>query len=75
MNVEAKSDTMRFLELVITVDADRPSCRLWNSVARNTGSGDTALTRTPMLMGGTNKAGGPGLSWVGVAGAVYRITQ
>ena len=57
LNVEAKSNTLRFLELVITTDADRLSCRLWNSVARNTGSGDTVLTGLPMLMGGTNKVG------------------
>ena len=54
LNVEAKSNTLRFLELVITIDADRLSCRLWNSVARNTGSGDTVLTRLPMLKGGTS---------------------
>ena len=66
--MEAKSNTVRFLELVITVDADRLSCCLWNSVA---GSGDTVLTRLPMLMGGTNKVGR--LSWV--AGVVYRIIQ
>ena len=46
LNVEAKSNTLRFLELVITTDADRLSCRFWNSVARNTGSGDTVLTRS-----------------------------
>ena len=57
LNVEAKSNTLRFLELVITTDADRLSCRLWNYVARNTGGGDTALTRLPMLAGGTNKMG------------------
>ena len=51
LNVEAKSETLRFLELVITIDADRLSCRLWNSVARNTGSGDT------VLVNGTSDAG------------------
>ena len=71
LNVEAKSNTVRLLELVITVDADRVSCRLWNSVARNTGSGDTVLTRLPMLAGGTNKVGR--LSWV--VGAIHRIIQ
>ena len=71
LNVEAKSNTVRFLELVITVDADRLSCRLWTSVARNTGSGDTVLTRLPMLVGGTHKMGR--LSWV--VGAVHRIIQ
>ena len=64
-------NTLRFLELVITIDADRLSCRLWNSVARNTGSGDTVLTRLPMLAGGTNKVGR--LSWV--VGAIHRIIQ
>ena len=68
LNVEAKSNTVRFLELVITVDADRLSCRLWNSVARNTGSGDTVLTR---LIGGTNKVG----RLSRVVGAIYRIVQ
>ena len=69
--MEAKSNTLRFLELVITINADKLSFRLWNSVARNTGSGDTVLTRLPMLVGGTNKVGR--LSWV--VGAVYRIIQ
>ena len=49
LDVEAKSNTMRFLELVITINADRLSCRLRNSAARNTGSGDTVLTGLPML--------------------------
>ena len=71
LNVEAKSKTVRFVELVITVDADRLSCRLWNSLARNTGSGNTVLTRLPMLMGGTNKVGR--LSCI--VGAVYRTIQ
>ena len=71
LNVEAKSNTLRFLELVITTDAHRLSCRLWNSLARNTGSGDTALTRLPMLAGGTNKIGR--LSWV--VGTIYKIIQ
>ena len=71
LNVEAKSEALRFLELVITIDADRLSCRLWNSVAHNTGSGNTVLTGLPMLSGGTNKVGG--LSWV--VGAVQRILQ
>ena len=43
LNVEARSKTVPFLELVITNDADRLSCRVWNSVARNTGSGDDIL--------------------------------
>ena len=71
LDVEEKSNTLRFLELVITIDADKLSCRLWNSVARNTGSGATVLTRLPMLIGGTNKVGR--LSWV--VGAVHRILQ
>ena len=71
LNVEAKSKTLRFLELVITIDADRLSCQLWNSVARNTGSGDTVLTRLPLLKGGTNKVGR--LSWV--VGAVHRTLR
>ena len=71
MNVEKKSNTLRFLELVITIDAYKLSCRLWNSVARNTISGDTVLTRLPMLIGGTNKVGR--LSWV--VGAVHRVVQ
>ena len=71
LNVEAKSNTVRFLELAIITDADRLSCHLWNSVARNTGSGNTVLTRLPMLIGGTNKVGG--LSWV--VGAIHRIIQ
>ena len=73
LNVEAKSETLRFLELVITIDADRlsVSCRLWNSVACNTGSGDTVLTRLLMLTGGTDKVGR--LSWV--VGAIHRILQ
>ena len=71
LNVEAKSKTLRFLELVITVDADRLSCRLWNSVARNTGSGDTVLTRSPMPEGGTSKVGR--LSWA--VGTIHRIIQ
>ena len=71
LNVEARSNTVRFLELVITTDADRLSCRLWNSVAHNTCSGDTVLTRLPMMWGGTNKVGR--LSWV--AGAIHRIIQ
>ena len=62
LNVEATSNTLRFLELWITVDADRLSCRSWNSVARSTGSGDTVLARLPMLEGGTNKTGR--LFWV-----------
>ena len=44
LNVEAKSNTLRFLELVITTDGDRLSCRVWNSVARNTGSGESLGT-------------------------------
>ena len=71
LNVEAKSNTLRFLELTITINADRLRYRLWNSVARNTGSGDTVLTRLPMLVGGTNKMGR--LSWV--VGAIHRIIQ
>ena len=71
VHVVAKSNTLRFLELVITIDADRLSCRLWNSVACNTGSGDTVLTRLPMLTGGTNKVGR--LSWA--VGAIHRILQ
>ena len=71
LNVEEKSNTLRFLELVITIDADRLSCRLWNSVARNTGSSGTVLTRLPMLTGGTNKVGR--LSWV--VGAAHRVIQ
>ena len=71
LNVEAKSNTLRFRELVITIDADRLSCRLWNSVACNSGSGDTVLTRLPMLAGGTSKMGR--LSWV--VGTIYRIIQ
>ena len=71
LNVEATANTWRFLELVITTDADRLRGRLWNSLARNTGSGDTVLTRLPMLIGGTNKAGR--LSWI--AGAVYKIIR
>ena len=71
LNVEAKSNTVRFIELVIPVDADRLRCRLWNSSARNTGSGNTVLTRLPMLIGGGNTVGR--LSWVG--GAVYMIIQ
>ena len=71
LNVEEKSNTLRFLELVITIDADRLSCRLWNSVARNTGSGDTVLTRLSVLTGGNNRVGG--LSWL--VGAVHRILQ
>ena len=69
LNVEATSNTVRFLELVITTDADRLSCRLWNSAARNTCSGDTVLTRLPMICGGTNKVGR--VSWV--VGAIHRI--
>ena len=71
LNVEARSSTVRFLELVNTTDADSLSCRLWNSVARNTCSGDTVLTRLPMMCGGTNKVGR--LSWV--VGAIHRIIQ
>ena len=73
LNVEEKSNTLRFLELVITIDADKliMSCRLWNSVARNTSSGATVLTRLLMLIGGTNKVGR--LSWV--VGAIHRILQ
>ena len=71
LNVEAKSNTVRFLELVITTDADRLSCRLWNSAARNTCSGDTVLTRLPMMCGGTNKVGR--VSWT--VGAIHRIIQ
>ena len=56
---------------MITIDADKLSCRLWNSVARNTSSGGTVLTRLPMLIGGTNKVGR--LSWV--VGAVHRVVQ
>ena len=47
LNVEAKSKTVRFLGLVITTDAERLSCRLWNSVACNTGS--TAIQDAPNL--------------------------
>ena len=71
LNVEARSNTVRFLELVITTDADRLSCRLWNSAARNTCSGDTVLTRLPVICGGTNKVGR--MSWV--VGAIHRIIQ
>ena len=71
LNVEANSNTLRFLELMITTDADRLNCRLWNSVARSTGSGDTPLTRPPMPAGGTNKIGR--VPWV--AGTTYRIIQ
>ena len=71
LNVEARSNTVRLLELVITTDADRLSCHLWNSVASNTCSGDTVLTRLPMMCGGTNKVGR--LSWV--VGAIHRIIQ
>ena len=63
LNVEEKSNTLRFLELVITMDADRLICRLWNSVARHPGSGDTVLTRLLMMTGGTNMIGR--LSWAG----------
>ena len=58
---------------MITIDADGLSCRLWNSVARNTGSGDTVLTGLPMPKGGTNKVAMGRLSWV--VGAVHRILQ
>ena len=71
LNVEEKSNTLRFLELVITIDADKLSCRLWNSVARDTVGGNTVLTRLPMLIGGTNKVGR--LSWV--VGAIHRVIQ
>ena len=71
LNVEAKSNTLQFLELVITIDADRLSSRLWNPVARDTCSGDTVLTRLSMLEGGTNKIGR--VSWV--VGTIYRIIQ
>ena len=71
LNVEEKSNTLRFLELVITIDADKLSCRLWNSVARNTVGSNTVLTRLPMLIGGTNKVGR--LSWV--VGAIHRVIQ
>ena len=64
-------NTVQFLELVITTDADRLSCRLWNSVARNTGNGDSVLTRFPLLAGGTNTMGR--LSWI--VGAIHRIIQ
>ena len=40
-------------------------------MARNTSSGDTVLTRLPMLIGGTSKVGR--LSWV--VGATHRIIQ
>ena len=56
---------------MITTDADRLSCRLWNFVARNTGSGDAVLTRLPMLAGGTNKVG----RLSRVVGTIYRIIQ
>ena len=69
--MEKKSNTLRFLELVITIDADNLSYRLWNSAARNTSSGDTVLTRLPMLIGCTNKVGR--LSWI--VGAIHRILQ
>ena len=71
LNVEAKFNTLRFRDPVITINADRLSCRLWNSVARSTGSGDNVRTRLPMLTGGTNKVGG--LAWV--VGAIHRIIQ
>ena len=71
LNVEARSNTVRFLELVITTDADRLSCRLWNSAARNTCSGDTVLTRLSMMCGGTNKVGR--VSWI--VGAIHRVIQ
>ena len=71
LNVEPKSNTLRFQETVITGNADRLSCRLWNSVARNTGSGDTVLTRLLMMEGGTDKV--EQLSWV--VGTIYRIVQ
>ena len=57
LNVEGKSNTLRFLESVITVDADRLSCRLWNSVARSTRCGDTVLTGRPVMLGGTSRIG------------------
>ena len=57
LNAEEKPNTLRFLELVITIGADRLRCRLWNSVARNTRSGDTVLTRLLMMSGGTNRIG------------------
>ena len=56
---------------MITTDADKLSCRLWNSVARDTIGGNTVLTRLPMLIGGTNKVGR--LSWV--VGAIHRVIQ
>ena len=56
---------------MITLDADKLSCRLWNSVARDTLGGNTVLTRLPMLIGGTNKVGR--LSWV--VGAIHRVIQ
>ena len=58
LNVEAKSNTLRFLQLVITIDADRLGCRLWNSVARNTGSGDTVLLNETSDAGRRYQQGG-----------------
>ena len=70
VHVVAKSNTLRFLELVITIDADRLSCCLWNSVARDTGSGDTVLMRLLMLTRGNKVVR---LSWV--VDAIHRIIQ
>ena len=67
--------TLRFPELVITIsmDAGRLGCRLWNSVARNTGSGGTVLTGLPVMPGGTGRMGRP--SWVVGAVMIRRIVQ
>ena len=69
LNVEERPNTLRFPEPVITIAADRLSCHLRNSVARNPGSGDTELTRLPKMSGGTNRIGR--LSWL--CGGIHRL--
>ena len=52
-NVEGKLNTLRFLEVVITIDADK--CRLWHSVAHSTENGGAVLTGPLMIPGGTTR--------------------